>query len=216
MKITNNIGWIFLAILMLTSCARLNVTTDYDKTADFSRYKTFAFYQLTDKSGSVSDLNKSRILRSIKADVLKKGFTENKDNPDLLVNVTTILEDKKSVTATTDYYGYGGFYRPYGWGMGYAGFAPPATTTFNVYEYKDGSLIIDLIDAAKKQLVWQGTGNKEIDKPSSNPDAAISEAVTKIMEGFPPSAKNNGLSGVKASVCTPVLSFCKFITPCYL
>ena len=74
MKITNNIGWIFLAILILTSCARLNVTTDYDKTADFSRYKTFAFYQLTDKSGSVSDLNKSRILRSIKADVLKKGF----------------------------------------------------------------------------------------------------------------------------------------------
>jgi hypothetical protein len=189
MKIIYNIGWAFLAILMLTSCATLNVTTDYDKTADFSQYKTFAFHQLTDKSGSVSDLNKNRILRAIKAELLKKGFTENKDNPDLMVNVSTILEDKKSVIAHTDYYGYGGVYRPYGWGVGYAGFAPPSTTTFNVYEYKDGSLIIDLIDAAKKQLVWQGTGNKEIDKPSSDPDTAINEAVTKIMAGFPPNAK---------------------------
>lgn len=178
-----------LAILMLSACSTLTVSTDYDKTIDFFYYKSFAFHQLTDKSGSVSDLNKNRILRAIKADLLKKGLTENKDNPDLLVNVTTILENKKSVVATTDYYGYGGVYRPYGWGVGYAGFAPPSTTTFNVYEYKDGSLIIDLIDAGKKQLVWQGTGNKEIDKPSSDPDTAITEAVTKIMADFPPNAK---------------------------
>lgn len=190
MKITYHIGLACLALFMLASCASVKVTTDYDKTVSFSQYKTFAFYQLDDKSGSVSDLNKNRILRSIKADLLKKGFTETKENPDLLVNVTTILEDKKSVVATTDYYGYGGVYRPYRWGGGvYAGFAPPSTTTFNVYEYQDGSLIIDIIDAAKKQLVWQGTGNKEIDKPSSDPDTTINEAVTKIMEGFPPEAK---------------------------
>jgi hypothetical protein len=190
MKTIYNICLTFLAVLMLTSCASVTVTTDYDKTVNFSQYKTFAFYQLTDKSGSVSDLNKNRIIRAIKSDMLKKGFTENSSNPDLLINITTILEDKKSVVAQTDYYGYGGYYRPYRWGGGvYAGFAPPATTTFNVYEYKDGSLIVDIIDAAKKQLVWQGTGNKEIDKPSSDPDTTINEAVVKIMEGFPPGVK---------------------------
>ncbi len=189
MKTIYNICLAFLAVLMLTSCATVTVTTDYDKTANFSQYKTFSFYQLTDKSGSVSDLNKNRIIKAIKADMLRKGFTESKANPDLLINITTILEDKKSVVAQTDYYGYGGYYRPYRWGGAYAGFAPPAMTTFNVYEYKDGSLIIDIIDAAKKQLVWQGTGNKEIDKPSSDPDTTINEAVTKIMEGFPPGVK---------------------------
>ncbi len=189
MKTTHKLYLAFLAVLMLASCATVKVTTDYDKTANFSQYKTFAFYQLTDKSGSVSDLNKNRILKAIKADMLKKGFTETSTNPDLQINVTTILEDKKTVIAQTDYYGYGGVYRPYTWGGVYAGFAPPATTTFNVYEYKDGSLIIDILDAAKKQLVWQGTGNKEIDKPSSDPDTVINEAVTKIMEGFPPDAK---------------------------
>ena len=184
MKSTYIICLVLLAVLMLTTCATLTVTTDYDKTASFSQYKTFAFYQLQDKSGSVSDLNKNRILRAIRADLLKKGFTETHSNPDLMVNVTTILEDKKSVTAHTDYYGYGGYYRPYGRRMGYA--AGPGTTTFNVYEYKDGSLIIDIIDAVKMQLIWEGIGNKQIDKPSSDPDGAINEAVTKIMESFPP------------------------------
>jgi Domain of unknown function (DUF4136) len=189
MKNTYNIFMIFLAALMLVSCSTVSVTTDYDKTTSFSQYKTFDFYQLTDKSGSVSDLNKNRIIKAIKTDLLSKGFTQTSSNPDLLVNITTILEDKKRVIAQTDYYGYGGYYRPYSWGGRYAGFAPPATTSFNVYDYKDGSLIIDIIDTSKKQLVWQGTGNKEIDKPSDDPDTTINEAVTKIMESFPPGTK---------------------------
>lgn len=179
-----------LIILLLTACTTLKVATDYDRTVDFAQYKTFAFYQLEDKSDSVSELNKDRILRAIRADLLKKGFTETDAYPDLMVNVTTILVDKQSVTAYTNYYGYGSYYRPYGWGMRYGGFAAgPATTTFSVHEYKDGSLIIDIIDAANKQLVWEGTGNKQIDQPSSDPDKNINEAVTKIMEGFPPNAK---------------------------
>jgi len=63
------------------------------------------------------------------------------------------------------------------------------TTTYSTYDYKDGTLMIDVIDAAKKQLIWQGTGNKEIDKPSKNPDQAINEAVQKIMASFPPGSK---------------------------
>jgi hypothetical protein len=49
-------------------------------------------------------------------------------------------------------------------------------------------LIIDIIDPKTKQLIWEGIGNKEIDKPSSDPDKAISAAVKSIMAGFPPGA----------------------------
>ena len=60
-------------------------------------------------------------------------------------------------------------------GPGFSG-----TTTYNVYDYKDGSLIIDIVAASNKQLLWQGTGNKEIDKPSKDPDHDIAEVVAKF------------------------------------
>ena len=113
--------------------------------------------------------------------MIKKGFTENTGNPDVFVNATAIVKEKKQVSSTTNNYGYGGYYRPYYWSPGFAG-----TTTYNVYEYKDGSLIIDIVNAANKQLVWQGTGNKEIDAPLKDADTEIPAAVTKIMAGFPP------------------------------
>jgi hypothetical protein len=45
-----------------------------------------------------------------------------------------------------------------------------------------------VVDAAKKQLVWQGVGNKEIDKPAKDPEPVINDAVAKIMASFPPKA----------------------------
>jgi len=170
-----------LYIFILSGCSTLNVTTDYDKSIDFSKYKTFNFYTLK-ISESVSQLNQERILKSIKNEMVKKGFVEKGDAPDVQVNVTAILQDKQSVSTNT--YGYGGYYRPYGWGGGYG-----ATTSVSVYNYKDGSLIIDVIDATTQKLVWQGIGNKEIDSPSKNPDVTIQNAVTKIMYNFPPGKK---------------------------
>ncbi|UOK41509.1 MULTISPECIES: DUF4136 domain-containing protein [Flavobacterium] len=186
MKTIRHFLLLFLAIsALLISCNSVTVQTDYDKSVDFSKYKTFSFYELADKSGSISQLNKNRIINAVQAEMIKKGLTVSADNPDVLVNITTILTDKKSVTANTDYYNYGGYYRPYHWGGGYVG----STTTYNVYEYKEGSLIIDVVDASNKQLIWQGIGNKEIDSPSKNPDKNITEAVAKILENYPPKPK---------------------------
>jgi hypothetical protein len=54
-------------ILLLNACSSpLKVTSDYDKSIDFSTYKTFGFYQLQDKSGAVSQLNQNRIIDAVK------------------------------------------------------------------------------------------------------------------------------------------------------
>lgn len=170
--------------LVAFSCSpALKVTSDYDKSASFAQYKTFGIDTMR-ISQSISQLNENRIVNAVKSEMLKKGFTENA-TPDLLVHISAIFEKQKSVTSTTDYYGYGGFYRPYMWGggMGATGY-----TTYNVQNYTDGSLIIDIADAKTKNLLWEGIGNKEIDKPAKDPDAAISEAVSKILANFPPGA----------------------------
>jgi hypothetical protein len=188
MKSKSNLMFISAGLLLLAACSSpLKVTSDHDSSVDFSQYKTFAMYKLTDKSGAVSQLNQNRIIEAVRKQMLAKGFTENESNPDVLVNVVTYLKEKQQVTANTNYYGYGGYYRPYAWGGGMAS----GTTTYNTYDYHDGTLMVDVIDAAKKQLVWQGVGNKEIDKPNKNPDKKISEAITKIMASFPPGAKKS-------------------------
>ena len=38
----------------------------------------------------------------------------------------------------------------------------------------------------QKNLMWEGIGNEEIDKPSKDPDAAIAAAVASILAKFPP------------------------------
>ncbi len=182
MKHVINFCFLLSAVMLISSCSSsLKVSSDYDRRAEFSKYKTFSFFRLTDKGPGISDLNRDRIINAIKGEMIKKGFVEDNNNPDLLVNATTIVKEKKQVSSTTNYYGYGGYYRPYAWGPGYGG-----STTYNVYEYKDGSLIIDVLAASGNQLLWQGTGNKEIDIPFKNADTEIPVIVTKIMASFPP------------------------------
>ncbi|HTS44480.1 MAG TPA: DUF4136 domain-containing protein [Puia sp.] len=171
------------AIIMVGSCETpLKVTSDYDKTANFQQYKTFALRQLDMQHQTISQLNQNRIINAIKSEMTKKGFQENTGSPDLELNAVVILKDEKSVTANTNYYGYGGYYRPYAWGGGMAS----GYTTYSVDTYKNGSLIIDVADAKTKSLLWEGIGNKEIDKPASDPEKAINEAVASIMSSFPP------------------------------
>ncbi|MCK4562979.1 MAG: DUF4136 domain-containing protein, partial [Flavobacteriaceae bacterium] len=79
------------------------------------------------------------------------------------------------------YYGYG--YGGYGMGHGF-GYNNVSTST-------EGTLFIDLIDAHKKELAWQGIGkgilssSKNIEKK----EARINEFVSKIMIAYPPEAK---------------------------
>lgn len=175
-----------ISALVLAGCeAPLKVITDYDKTVHFSNYSTFAIDSLTEQEKALSQLNADRIINGIKAAMLSKGFEEDPRDPDLRVSAVTIMKDRKEVTANTNYYGYGGVYRPYGWGTGSSG----SYTTYNVSDYLDGSIIIDVVDARTNKLIWEGAGNKEIDKPSKDLDEAIRSAILRIMKDFPPDPK---------------------------
>ncbi len=169
------------------SCSpTVKVTNDYDHAINFSEYKTFAVYDLKAQQGQVNQLNVDRVAKAIRNEMLAKGFTES-SNPDLKVNAVSILKNKTSVSANTDFYGYGGMYRPYGyWGGG--AMMGGANTTFNTYDYVDGSLIIDIVSTKTDKLVWQGIGNAEIDSKPDNPEQFINDAIKKILAGFPPGA----------------------------
>ncbi len=179
-KISQFLFILTISIFTISCSSSLRVTNDFDRAANFSSYHSFSIYSVK-TTGSVSQLNANRIVNAIKENLIAKGLKYTESNGDLTINAITILKDKQSVTSSTNYYGYGGLYRPYGY---YSGMGNTSVTT---YHYKDGSLTIEMVDTKTTKMVWQGIGNKEIDKQSKNPDSEIKAAVTKILADFPPS-----------------------------
>ncbi|MFV0540465.1 MAG: DUF4136 domain-containing protein [Aestuariibaculum sp.] len=166
-------------IVMATSCSSVRVSTDYDKNADFNSYKSFAFFKTGIDKAEISDLDKRRILRAIETEMLAKGFTKS-DNPDLLISLFTKANQR--VDVYNNYWGYGGwgwggYYGP-GWGWGW--------NQPNVSTSTEGMLYIDVIDAKKKELVWQGMGSGYLTQNMEKKEALIKEFVSKIMAQYPP------------------------------
>lgn len=167
-----------LLLAVATSCSSVQVAADYDKNANFNTYKTFAFFKTGIDKAEISDLDKRRILRAIESELMAKGFTKS-ENPDLLVSIFTKSRDQVNIYNSA--YGYG----PYGYGWGWSpyywnsGYNSVSTST-------EGTLYVDLIDANKKELVWQGMGVGYLSQRMDKKEERIQEFVTKIMEKYPP------------------------------
>ena len=176
MKTTIKITTVLLLFLFLSSCSSVRVASDYDKNASFDTYKSFAFYKTGIDKAEISDLDKRRILRAIEAELLAKGFTKS-ESPDLLVSIFTKSREKVNVYNNGwGPYGYGWGWSPWYWGNN---FSSVSTST-------EGVLYIDLIDAQRKELIWQGTGTGYLTQNMNKKEERIQEFVSKILENYPP------------------------------
>ena len=174
------IKFLSLAVLFVFgACCSVQVNTDYDKKTDFTQYKTYAFYKNGIDKIEISDLDKKRILRSIDETMMTKGFTKS-ETPDLLININTKAE--RNINVNQFYAGYG-----YGWGLGWNPYWGGNNSVFSTI---DGTLTIDLIDAKKKELVWQGEGTGYLTKDTDKKDENIKSFVTQILAQYPPGAEN--------------------------
>ncbi|WP_136465818.1 DUF4136 domain-containing protein [Flagellimonas onchidii] len=175
-----------LAVVLLASCSSVRVVSDYDKKADFQTYKSYAFYKTGIDKAQISDLDKKRILRAIENEMDSRGFVKSQ-NPDVLVSIFTKERERVDVYNNNFGWGWGwgGFYNPWVWGPGWGwGW----NNQPNVSTRTEGSLYIDVIDAKKKELVWQGRGvgtlnnTKNIEKKEER----IREFVSHILKEYPP------------------------------
>ncbi len=174
-RLLKTLPLLLLIAVVTTSCTSVRVASDYDKNANFNDYKTFAFYKTGIDKAEISDLDKRRILRAIESELLTKGFTKS-ENPDLLVSIFTKSREKINVFNNgCGPYGYGWGWSPWYWNH-------PTTVSTST----EGTLYIDLIDAKKKELVWQGQGKGYLTQNIDKKDERIKEFVNKIMEKYPP------------------------------
>jgi hypothetical protein len=171
------------AALVLVSAAAFaqDVTTDYDKDANFAAYKTFAVKIGTSWNNPIGE---KRVTTKIEETLTAKGWTKaDADAADTLVLLHGASEKKKNLN--TFYSGMGGYgYRGWGGGMGMGS----ATTTTT--EYLVGTLVVDIFDAKSKQLVFRGSASDELsDKPDKDAKK-LDKATSKMFKDFPPGSKD--------------------------
>ncbi len=166
------------------ACSSVKVGFDYDKTADFSKYKTYTLSEETMKM-PINQLNRDRLISAVETQMAAKGFTKS-DNADIILDLRIKGEEVQTATATTTG-GYGAGYGYGRWGYG-GGFS---TTQVNYDKYVEGTLFVTMIDKATEKIVWQGTGTKTLEENASaeKREQNINYAVTQIFTKYPPVAK---------------------------
>jgi len=155
-----------------------DIKVDYDKAADFTKYKTFAIKLGTSWN---NPLGEKRVLAEIQQGLTEKGWTATTDDAkaDAVVVLHGATEKQKSLNTF-----YSGGYGGYGWRGGWGGGMSSSTTT--VDEYTVGTLVVDIFDAKTKALVYRGTASDEIsNKPEKNAKK-LAKASDKLFKDFPP------------------------------
>ena len=182
-KVTGaRLSLIALAAVMLAGCETgPQIRSVSEPGANLASYRTYSFVAQpgTNRGGNVTPLTtffESAITREMNA----RGFQHVESGGDLLINFNARVSEKADIQSTPGpgpYYGYG--YYGYRGGM-YAG--PEVQTV----RYKVGTANIDVVDAKRKVVVWEGIAEQELtDQVMQNPQPAIDNVVTKMFAQFP-------------------------------
>lgn len=172
MRTSQIMGMVVLGLLATRGALAQKVTVEFDQTADFSQYKTFAIRngQLNSKNPALnSDLVKKQIETDIEHDLTARGLSETSGRAD--VNVTYSFGAARKQQVET---------YPAGWyGMG--------TRVVRV-PYAEGTLVIDLRDPSTRTLVWRGIASED-KSDATKIEGKLDDMVKKSFEKYPPKKK---------------------------
>jgi hypothetical protein len=181
--------WLLItSVLLIASCAvAQDVRYNFDRDADFSKFKTYKWVSLGATTQNDSLLSK-QIKTAVEIELGVKGLTKVEDDTaDLYIGYQTAVGQEKSFTSYNSSWGYGpGWYRG-GW-YGYPGGGMTTGQTSTIYT---GQLDLDMYDSANHDLVWRGVASKTIDtnaKPDKQQKNLI-KAVAKLLKNYPPRVK---------------------------
>ena len=184
-----------LGCALLPSCASVRIDSDWDPAVDFSKLSCWSWKSPPQKRTGRVRYDEDgpfagRVRRAVERTMKNRGFTKlQTGEPDFRIDFFLVVEDKTDVTAVNNYYGYGpgwGWRYGYhsGWGYGPQGFGTQVVAD----QYKQGTLILDIVSPDTNQLIWRGSASARLaDNPKpQKSQARIDDAVQKILDRFPP------------------------------
>ena len=170
----------------------VEVATDYDRSANFSQFQTFGFYQdqpLEPRDATVNfEPTLDLYLRNaVRQSLIQQGLRLDASNPDLKVAYDIAVDTETVVNRNFVYppgFGYGYSYW-YGYRYDYGIGAFPATYR-TVNQYKEGTVVVDLINPDTNELVWRGIGEAAVDMTGGIDQERINTIVSSILKKYPP------------------------------
>lgn len=159
-----------LVALFFASCSTVRVTSDYKEGTEFNNFSTYEIMAPDNLSEYVSPANKMQIEKSIRQEMSARQFQETPLKADFSVGYFVIINSVR------DYNDYVTLYGNRRWGY--------AVVETNVHEYKEGTLIIDIVDNKKNEVVWHGSVSDTVSKNMKNVNGKIDEAVKAIFNKY--------------------------------
>ena len=172
-----------LGLLVLAGCASgPTIRSNVDPGVDFSRFRTFGFFEplATDREGYQS-LVSQQLVSSAERELVARGLTRSDTNPDLLINFSANLDQRLRIRQTPPTSAGGmhrhrrGFYNTW-----------PGYQRTEIREYTQGTLGIDVVDPARRQLIWEGFAIGRVTQSTTdNLGPVLNDAVVDILRDFP-------------------------------
>jgi hypothetical protein len=148
--------------------------------ANFASYQTFSWYPMPAIEGNNQPLRllDQNIRDGVRNEMRRRGYTEDSNNPDLLIAYETATENKMENNPVRVGVGVGGYSSGFG---GSINMSSPS-----VRNYQEGTLVIHAVDARTNAEVWQGSLSGEVRNKGDLQPAAVRNAVSVAMRDFPP------------------------------
>lgn len=179
---------VVLGFAVLAGCDG-NVGYNYDRQADFSQFKTYALVDIRGGMDKLNDLERRAVEESVERGLAARGLTKaTPETADLFAGIQVGIEKSQEYTTVNmgGPWGMGPGWGPgWGWGWG-AGMGGVSQTRANTV--LTGTLVLDLYERAKKQLVWRGQVSKTLD-PTRKPERRrerLDKAVDAMLKNYPP------------------------------
>jgi hypothetical protein len=179
----SRVALILCVLVAVASAAQAQkIKVEYDKSLDFSKFKTFA---LDMKQDSAKPMLRLAILAAVQDDLIKRGMKQVNDNPDLYIQVYGAIDS--DVIANYHDPIYGSSIPPINANINMWYGVPGTMTTVVVHK---GELVVDVIDAAQKKLIWRGIAKEKLS--SDNRQKLLDQvntAVEKMFKQYPVAQK---------------------------
>jgi hypothetical protein len=175
-----------IALLFATASFAQQVKTDYDRSADFSNYKTYSW----EKVQTQNPLWVDRIKAAVNSALAAKGFTQVESGGNVSIMAMEMTQSHQTLNTYYDNFGGGWGWRGWfggGFGGGFGDGFGDSTTTESTY--KVGTLVVDLFDSNTKKLIWRGSASDTLSDKSDKNIKNLNKGVEKLFDRFPPDAK---------------------------
>jgi hypothetical protein len=175
-----------IAVVFAAASFAQQVKTDYDRSADFTHYKTYSWENVHTQNPLWVD----RIKAAVNSALAAKGWAQVESGGNVSIMAMEMTKDHQTLNTYYDDFGGGWGWR--GWlraGFG-DGFGDSTTTEST---YKVGTLVVDLFDSNTKKLIWRGSSSDTLSSKSDKNIKNLNRGVEKMFEHFPPETRKGQL-----------------------